>query len=427
MTKFLAKPQRFMIRPAPGWVDLTLLEAQAILASPLQPYKFTPRLEDEGGVVIVSDCDYRQALELVTRLTTAHDIEWVLHSGRLGSRSEWPMFLQKSGVTDVFAAETLRALKVSATVVHSVVGTAKDVKIAAAKLWDLPDVMTDNESDLELSEYPQRIRIDSTKNRTRILVSMAGSPLYKRGYKAPGGIATAPLPEHHASACYLWTVSALRLPISEGICDGEIQMAVPFAGTGTTGFESACRAIGFAPGISRGHYGCEDFLFHPGATMKTIRSRLQKLTKQYGEFQIQFGDINTDACAALKLQAQSFLDHTNIKVRTLVSESDFLSGPITMFESQQISQKKIFLPLNPPYGQRLAKHSGGESIYARLGKSLARLNSLSSGVCGYVICPDELSWQVLLRELKGFEFQSRHFTHGGNDTRLVAFKSRNFA
>ena len=113
MSLFLAKAQRFIVRPAPGWIDLTLSETQQILSNPVQSYKYTAKVANEEGVVVVSDCDYRQALELVTRLTTAHDIDWVLDSGRVVSKGDWTKFFEKSGLADVFSPEMMMQVKLS--------------------------------------------------------------------------------------------------------------------------------------------------------------------------------------------------------------------------------------------------------------------------------------------------------------------------
>lgn len=424
MSSYLAKPQRFLIRPAPGWIDETLIEANDILTNPLQSYKFKPVTEVDGGVVVVSECDYRQSLELIARLSTAHDVEWIIHSGRVNSRADWSAFFEKSGVGGLFSGGHSNSFRVSVAVSHPVVGTAKDVKKIALNVWNVKaDVDGHDELEDDGHSIGGRIRIDSAKNRTRILVSMAGEPLFKRGYKAMTSIATAPLPEHHASACFMWAAHKLKTPLINGIRDGGIAIAVPFAGTGTTGFESLCRSLDYAPGVSRKHYSCEDFAFHPVATMKTIRMRLNARMKSCERSKIIFGDLNGEVCASLVDQVKSFRESVNSAVEVDIAENDFLSDPERLVAGLVDLDKLLFLPLNPPYGLRLARQTGAASIYERLGRALSRL-AQTRVITGYVICPDEESWQILLRQLKPFACQSRHFTHGGHDTRLVVFESK---
>ncbi|NDC25345.1 MAG: hypothetical protein EBZ49_14625, partial [Proteobacteria bacterium] len=73
-----AVPHVFYVRPAPGWLYLVHEEVQGILAKPLQKYKFEPKITLLKSTVKISRCDFRQGLELMMRLTCAHDIEWLV-------------------------------------------------------------------------------------------------------------------------------------------------------------------------------------------------------------------------------------------------------------------------------------------------------------------------------------------------------------
>jgi 23S rRNA G2445 N2-methylase RlmL len=424
MASPLAKPQRFLIRPAPGWVELTLSELQEILKSPTQSYKFSPSAQIENGIVVLEECDYRQAMEIVARITTAHDVEWVIHSGRVSARSGWIEFFAKSSLGELWDAELKQHIQLSATVSHPVVGTAKEVRASAVSYLKTLHIMVhDTEDEVAATG---RVRIECTKNRTRILVSMGGEPLFKRQYKSQFAGATAPLPEHHAAACYLWAQSQISGDLSQEILLGKTALAVPFAGTGTAGFESLCRAMGLAPGLTRLHYGFEDFAFHPVQTMNTIRKRLRPKI-ELAQVEILFGDIDSNVVDGLKTGSEQFIETigraTGLSISSLcragVIQNDFFKDSGVFAKSG----KKIFLPLNPPYGLRLAKETGSVTIYQRLGLSLAKLGK-EHAVCGYVICPDEESWSALLAKLKDFKIKSRHFTHGGRDVRLVAFESK---
>jgi 23S rRNA G2445 N2-methylase RlmL len=441
MSQYLAKPQRFLVRPAPGWTDVTLGEVTAILQGPTQKYKFQPSAQIEEGIVVVQECDYRQALELVARLTTAHDVEWVIHSGRVTSRADWPGFFTKAGVGALWADPSAVDGHVTADVSHAVVGTAKEIKKVAMDTWRLRALKSNEASgvsDADASdEGPsegsrQRIRIDSAKNRTRILVSLGGEPLYKRRYKTMLSGAIAPLPEHHASACFLWSLTKMDASLGESIASGKTLVAVPFSGTGTTGFEACCRALSVAPAVTRAHYSCEDFVFHPEATMASIRKRLHLMVKRDCAPEIVFGDINSGVLSDLESEVKAFSRAIGLELNSLLLKNDFLLDPESLFRhlpNGSITGRSVFLPLNPPYGLRLAKETGGVSIYERLGLALARL-AKSMDICGYVICPDEESWGILLKKMSNvsshLQCQTRHFTHGGHDTRLVAFKVDRF-
>ena len=412
MAKFLAKPQRFIIRPAPGWIKLTITEVLHSLEFPLQSYKFKPIAMVEDGQIVVSECDFRQGMELTARVTTAHDIDWVLASGRVSGRGEWVDWIEKSGLLEVFA--TPQNIDLMATVTHPVVGTEKDVKIIFREYFEKSGHRCLTETK-DAESLLQRLRVDCQKNRTRLLLSMGGEPLYKRGYKAPMGGATAPLPEHHAAACFRWALDVLGGDLRRDLESGARTLVIPFAGTGTTGFEAVCQLAHLAPGIIRKSFGFERWSFFPEATMATIRKRLNANIKE-SSIQVRFGDINTEAIAALHQHCDSFVAATGLAIMPSVFGNDFLAKP----EELCAGLTKIFLPLNPPYGHRLAKDAGAAQIYERLGTSLVRL-SRDVDISGYIICPDETSWLKVSNALRRFKTETCHFSHGGNDTRLLAF------
>ena len=73
-----ARPQVFYIRPAPGWLEMLFEEVNSIVQKPLQKYKYDPKITLLKGTVKLHRCDWRQGLEVMLRLTTAHDVEWMI-------------------------------------------------------------------------------------------------------------------------------------------------------------------------------------------------------------------------------------------------------------------------------------------------------------------------------------------------------------
>ena len=83
-----ARPQVFYVRPAPGWLDLVHEELKTILMSPLEKSKFEPKVTLLKGTVKLHRCDWRQGLEVMLRLTTAHDVEWMVLESKCTKWSE---------------------------------------------------------------------------------------------------------------------------------------------------------------------------------------------------------------------------------------------------------------------------------------------------------------------------------------------------
>jgi 23S rRNA G2445 N2-methylase RlmL len=409
--QFLAKPQRFIVEPAPGWADVTLDEVREILTAPVQAYKFKPEANLEGSDIVVSGCDFRQAMELVMRVTTAHDVLWVAGSKRVSARSDWSLLVESSGILEFLPAG--QGIQLSVRVTHPVAGTEKEVKDTLKALMTKGGLTVEPKA----LQGAQAVFIDSQKNRTRLCVSMGGRPLYQRGYKKSLSGAVAPLAEHHAAAAFRWVIREFGDDVVTSMREGHTGLVVPFAGTGTLGFEALSQVLNAAPALTREAYGFEYWSFVPRATITTIRKRLRAAMVS-GRAPVVFGDLNGDVVGMVRENGLSYQELTGAKLDITAFENDFLADPGELCRDLD----GVFLPLNPPYGLRLAKKSGGAPIYAKLGPVIGDLGKRHT-LHGYVLCPDEASWSGVLKSLKkGFESRTRHFSHGGLDIRCVAFR-----
>lgn len=104
--------------------------------------------------------------------------------------------------------------------------------------------------------------------------------------------------------------------------------------------------------------------------------------------------------------------------------------------------RSVFIPLNPPYGKRLAVGSTVE-LYGRIGgrceelaRELGRRNTLSSAsrqrgrphgevpsLSGLILCPTEEAWSSFSASCPSLHKETHHFTQGGIDIRLCLFTS----
>lgn len=429
MSFFLAKPQRFLVRPASGWMDVSRKEVEDILCHPLQKYKFAPEVQTTGGVLNISNCDFRQAMELVLRVSSCYDVEWVLQSGRVNSRAGWSDFFQKAKLHELWAQLSTPKVQVAVSVSHPVVGTSKEVRSKLVSFFSLHGVEVPASE--KVLKVDGRVRIECEKNRTQILVSMGGDPLYRRHYKATLSAAVAPLAEHHAAACFDWALNELGEKTRESLKTGQIPLIIPFAGSGTLGFEGVCRVLSISSGIFRKQYGFELLAFSPGKTTSTIRSRLAALISP-GNMKIVFGDIDPTACSVIKdnaglfkgllnegLKASEIPDGKAVVPDISCLHCDFLKDSQAMLDEVE----DVFFALNPPYGERLAKKTGGLAVYQKLGSVLRRIGD-DRRVEGFILCGNEPSWRVFLSSLGKFRHKTRHFTHGGIDIRVVVFSNQ---
>lgn len=395
-----AKPQSFYIRPAPGWLDLLFEEVCLVLKEPLQKYKFEPKVSILKSTVKVHRCDWRQGLELPLRLTTAHDVEWLLWESTCTSWSELEAGLKRVSWSQLGLS--------SGNSVHVSTGVVQGFTQSSAKLRDKLCQIAQVEHVSEGATI--RLKMELRKDRLRVLVSLAGAPLYQRGYKKKL-FATAPLPEHLASGCVKWTLSSF--PKEETIST----VWIPFAGSGTLGFETAIALGRLGTGSFSRHFAMEDFLATPKATLQHFRKKLDPSTCSFVLPQFVFTEINTEAMNALKENVASF----PVKMDCRFEEGDFFER--SSFVLPDSEKGNILVLLNPPFGFRLSKDSSVKDLYSRLGKQIKNtLGGFKGRVVGSCICPDELTWKTLIRELGVESFDTHHFTHGGEQMRLLRWR-----
>jgi 23S rRNA G2445 N2-methylase RlmL len=423
MVSFLAKPQTCIVTPAPGWSDLVRLEIQEILDNPLQKYKFAPEVQVKDSSILVTNCDYRQVMEVVRRATLIHDVELVLHSSRVITRMGWRDFFLKSKIGEVWPALKTRPLQLTVRVSHPVVGTEKEVKERLKEFLEEAGFCVMGYQNATDEASVGRLRLESQKNRTQMLISMAGLPLYKRSYKDVLSGAAAPLPEHHAAACFRWAIESFGSDFQRFLASGSLPIVIPFAGTGTLGFEAICQLGGCAPGIFRSDYSFKNFLFHPTKTGETINKRLLTRIHKVSP-RVIFGELDSRAHEDLgqniagfeRRMADVFEDTALGKISSL--RNDFLHDADKLFGDE----KEIFLMLNPPYGERLAKKTGGQTLYGQLGRVVKKL-SQKIKISGVILCGDELSWRQFISQSGIEQHKTRHFTHGGIDVRALVFST----
>lgn len=388
-----ARPHVFYVRPAPGWLEVVHDEVTAILRTPFQKYKYEPKITLLKSTVKVHRCDWRQGLELMLRLTTAHDIEWLLIESNsdkwedvdaILARAPWDELLAERGGEVHVAADTIDTFTSSSAKLRENLCRIADVKHVS----EGADV---------------RIKMEQRTGLLKIRVSLAGEPLYKRGYKA-SLVAVAPLAEHHAAACVRWALAGAGESPNVGT------VFVPFAGSGTLGFEALVVLAGAGPGSFSRRFACDAFPGTPQPTMAFLRRKLAERLQSAQLPKVIFNDHHPDAVGALRENAAAFG-----KIDCEILEGDFFA-----IEPGFAPTGKILVLLNPPFGDRLAMRSEIPNLYARSARKLNDLAAAHPGrIVGACLCPDDLTWRRFLQTLKCQSSDTRHFTHGGKDMRVV--------
>ncbi|NDG25790.1 MAG: hypothetical protein EB120_01270, partial [Proteobacteria bacterium] len=344
--------------------------------------------------VKISRCDFRQGLELMMRLTCAHDIEWLVLESKCTQWPEVDAILKRVPWRELLA-QPKELVHVTADSFNGFTNLSSKLRENLCRAAQVEHV----------SEGASlRFKIELRDDQLRISVSLAGEPLYKRGYKAQMS-AVAPLPEHHAAACVRWTLAAQNAPKSFE------QVFIPFAGSGTLGFESLLVLSGSGPGAFQRTFACELFPCTPQATVGFLKRKIGDQLKSFEAPQIIFNELNPEAMAILRQNASQF---------SSPDQYQFLEGDLFDLKNSLQPSKTTLILLNPPFGNRLGKQTLMTEFYSRLGKFLTTIieRCQVTGIAG-CLCPDESTWRSLTHEIKSANLATHHFTHGGKEMRLV--------
>lgn len=197
------------------------------------------------------------------------------------------------------------------------------------------------------------------KDKVTVTIDTSGAGLHKRGYRALS--AQAPIKE---------TLAAMMADLAH-VHSGHTVID-PMCGSGTLLIEAALKAKDIAPGLNR-HFAAEEFPFIPEKIWREEREEARALIKSDAAFQAFGYDIDEDALAVARDNAQ----------KAGVADSIvFKKRDIREF-SEQLERAAVLC--NPPYGERLLDTERARELYRAMG----RLFIKKPGWSYTVISPDE--------------------------------------
>jgi 23S rRNA G2445 N2-methylase RlmL len=260
------------------------------------------------------------------------------------------------------------------------------------------------------AEHLVEIRIK--KNQMQASLSMAGGALYKRGYKRSLKAVASMREDLAACATRLtrhWLAAAWGAEV-----EAPDLIYVPFAGSGTLGFEAEINWRDLAPALWRPRYACEDFACAPAESLAALRKKLQPRAAVIGGAgQLIFVEKNRVQAAALAADVEGFSAALPVDVECITGDVFALTPP---------ASRHVFIPLNPPYGDRLK--DGGPALYKKLGGWLSDVAADTAGrLSGYVMIPDDRSRQALQKNLRGLKVSGQAVISGGKTLTLALFRN----
>lgn len=470
--KVHAPTHRAVVRCGPGFVEDAAAEISRIIASShiavAQDREGNDRARNAGRArvrrlrhdVALQRVDFRTLIEITQRALLPADIllslvRAVAHSQATLDASletvDWLLYLPAGASVEVSATSRMSALYHEGLLCDRLGASIERAGLARA-----PDGRRDrppeNGRDRAANGTPSaketrrfRVHLEVFHDRLEVLLSLCGEPAWKRGYRFTGG-AVAPLREDLAQGCVRRALDYAR---ETGPFD-PAALFVPFCGTGTLLFESLIALFdipefAFGKAIAVDHLACAI-----PQTSSWIRKkeaeRVVHALKGAPTVRAVAIDSDPNAVHATQKNAGQFFsalvrhvapvgESVNLETRC----EDVFRKPWGELTGSGRPGTTIFVPLNPPYGRRVSADAvRPATVYEKTGEEIAALvrSERFDRIGGFVLCPDAQTWGAFLRgagDRKGngagrdgaptVETRTSHFTQGGMDIRLCAFRS----
>ena len=393
----------------PGWGDVALAEANQVLTNLCWAGKHKPQVSLREDHILIENIDFRSMLELPFRMTTFREFFWVLLRNRATGIGDikkswdkipWDLLFDKS--------ET--------------VGLVVDSK--SSRLFHenmLKDCITDRflSSDYivkPLEEAKQRVSLTLRRNQLVVGLGLGGQPLYQRGYKTSlCGVATM---AEHVAQCLL---RSHRLWLGQNIDVSQMNRStfVPFAGSGTFGFESIILDHQLPLFLWRRRWAFLSWRCVPKASISWLKEQLQKpLATAAGFNQVAMLELEADHVKSIEANICSFSNFPgfNQLYGMQVTQGDF-------FEWESLSEDGLLqCYMNPPWGLRIKAQGRRNSFYLELAHKLISVAERRKGpTSGFCLMITESDWRDFMGPLKKFKLHTRHFSSGGKDVRVVNY------
>lgn len=429
------KPQTIKVTFPAGLGAIALLEIKSILGS----LWFAKHLSSDCSLlkneIIIENIHMVAIMELLMRNQCFSDIRLVVFRGRTIEKHvfekkcreiDWEFYLNKN------MSLKLKINSVASKAFHET-GLKK---ILADSVKNYVSEIVSGENSIATT----CIYADLYKNKLTLSISLAGEPLYKRGYRGELS-ASAPLKED-AAACCIQSALKFALTLKNDFLPNTV--IIPFSGTGTFAFEMIQFYFKISPVLFEREYALQKMSFYGKESFNFLVKKAGEnclLNKELtNEFRICCIDNSKNANIALFENITHFKKsiakyNINIQDELFVHDSknhqpffaeDFLTMDITKIISHKSKRfGNIFIPLNPPYGIRLNRSADSVDLYKNIARKINEISGFTKreqkNVCGFILCPNEETWSAFVRQLHYLKIETYHFTQGGLDIRVCQF------
>ncbi|WP_417665217.1 bifunctional 23S rRNA (guanine(2069)-N(7))-methyltransferase RlmK/23S rRNA (guanine(2445)-N(2))-methyltransferase RlmL [Pseudidiomarina sp.] len=232
-----------------------------------------------------------------------------------------------------------------------------------------------------------RINAHIQKDKLTWYLDLAGESLHKRGYRQQQG--AAPLRETLAAA----------VVIRSGMTAETEVVFDPFCGSGTLLLEAAMIRFDRAPGLTRSHWGFEQWRGHDVTAWQQVLSEAQqRYEAACAQHQARFIGYDNDPKMLAIAEQNAIRLGLNERCEWQVGNAEQVTPPNI---ENLTPQSAPLLICNPPYGERLGEEIETLLMYRRFGAQLR--NHFTGWQVGVLAGDDTLLKRMKLRSQRKYK------------------------
>lgn len=415
--KFLNKSHAVRVIYPPGFSKIAFDEVNSILNHLWAAKAFKGKLLQLKNEIRIKSIYLYAITELLLRSKCLSDVQLIILSERaIGIKAferacrsiDWPQYINNT------MAIKIKIDSVASQAFHE--NALKDVLKDILNPY-IAKIVTDTEENETTC-----IIVNLYKDKLTISLSLAGDFLYKRAYRGTLN-ASAPLREDFAACCIR---NMVKFSHEYNKMQALENVIIPFSGTGTFAFEYFLYAHHISPLIFERHYTIQKMPFFK---MEYYNNIFKKSLENV---------INTNTkiiCIDHAIQANAAFNNNLERFNNVLIRNRLLPLAVECHKDDffDLSFKNIscsphsthFMLLNPPYGIRLGKSMDAVNLYKKIAKKINEIAHIlkknQSNIVGLVLCPNEETWSVFIKQLLHVKTETYHFNQGGIDIRVCQF------
>jgi len=420
-------PQSVKIIFPSGFAEAALAEVQYILNHLWFPQKKSGVATLVENEIFIHDIHMFSIIELLLRSQCLTDIRLIVYQGKVTSKYTfenkcraipWEFFVNKH-----------MTLKIKVNSIASKAFHESALKTILANILQgyAADIVSGDKSNEMTTVYA-----DLYKNKLTVSISLAGEPLYKRGYRSILK-ASAPLREDIAAACIQKTLHYANM-INQHFSPTFV--LIPFAGTGTFAFEylqyiNQCVSVLYGrkyvlqkmPLFKEEHF---KYLFKKALENCLLKNKDETINKSNMICIDPSANMNNVFSKNIKRLQSLLATHGFCLKEPMIYQNDFLTTHFdNLLDFNNMNLESIFIPLNPPYGIRLGKQRDSMRLYKSIANKINELFIMMKHhnkiIVGFILCPNQQTWSVFIKNLQQAKTNTYHINQGGIDIRVCQF------